>query len=320
MAKKYDILDANQKVRFHSIYEAINECMGTDYTGWMKACWPNVKGNGKFRLWFPKLARKKNGRNEAEAFDCVNTISEDWNEFTFDDLKDRHSDMNNKYTGYDLIFAKEVDGDYIFRGLYVRDEEKSAPNHDVSKRIASKVKLVGNPVYDIEPLDEIDNPDSQDINTPMEPEDIIPDPDVGAYYVCGRCGFKYRVAQRCPECGQLVWIPEDRYDDEEIYSIEEIERLFDSYGIYYESVKGSYRIMGRNHGSSLNLNKKNYVIYSTNEDFRNLERITKWATDLELVKNGNSRDAVRPNTVKCKKRSTLEALLEIYANNPENLK
>lgn len=209
MAKKYDILDANKKVGFHTIYEAINDCMGTDYTGWMKACWPNVRGNGKFRLWFPKLARKKNGRNEAESFDCVNTISDDWNEFTFDDLKDRHSDMNDKYTGYDLIFAKDVDGDYIFRGLYVRDEEKSAPNHDVSKRIASRIKLVGNPVYDIEALDEIDYPNLLDINTPMEPRDIIPDPDVGAYYVCGRCGFKYRMARRCPECGQLIKYQED---------------------------------------------------------------------------------------------------------------
>lgn len=59
MAKKYDILDASPKMSFHSIYEAINDCMGTNYTGWMKACWPNVHGNGKFRLWFPKLARIK---------------------------------------------------------------------------------------------------------------------------------------------------------------------------------------------------------------------------------------------------------------------
>ncbi len=147
MAKKYEILDAGNNISFHSIYEAINDCMGTDYTGWMKACWPNVKGNGNFRIWFPKLARIKNGQNVAESFDCVNLISDDWNEFVFDDLKNQQVDMENKYRGYDLIFAKDVDGDYVFRGLYIRDEGKSAPNHDVSKRIATKVKLIGGSGY-----------------------------------------------------------------------------------------------------------------------------------------------------------------------------
>lgn len=142
----------------------------------------------------------------AESFDCVNTISEDWNELVFDDLKKQHSDMDDKYTGYDLIFAKDVDGEYIFRGLFKWDKEKSAPNHDVSKRIASKVKLIGDPVTDIEPLDEIKPSDSGDINIPMEPQEIILDPNIGAYYVCGRCGLKYKMSQRCPDCGQLVLI------------------------------------------------------------------------------------------------------------------
>ena len=317
MAKKYDVLDANQNMSFHSIYEAINECMGTNYTGWMKACWPNVSGNGKFRLWFPKLARIKNGQNMAESFDCVNTISEDWNELVFDDLKKRHSDVDYKYTGYDLIFAKDVDGEYIFRGVFVRDKDKSAPNHDVSRRIASKVKLIGDPVTDIELLDEIKQLNFADINTPMEPEDIIPDPDVGSYYICGRCGLKYKIAQRCPDCGQLVLIRENNSDDV-IYTIDEIEKLYDSYGIYYKSVKGPYRIMGKNGGSSLNLNKTNYVIYSTDADFDNIKLARISAQDLEMIKNGNTRDAVRPNTVRCRKRSTLKSLLEIYAKNAAN--
>ncbi len=324
MAKKYDVLDANQNISFHSIYEAINDCMGTEYTGWMKACWPNVNGNGKFRMWFPKLARIKNGQNVAESFDCINTISEDWNELVFDDLKERHSDMTDKYVGYDLIFAKDVDGEYVFRGLYVWDETKSAPNHDVSKRIASKVKLIGDPVTDIEPLDEIKYSDSADINTPMEPKEIIPDSDVGAYFVCGRCEFKYKMAKRCPECGQMVWIPEDDpYDDSQIYTIEEIEELYDHYGILYESGKEPYRIMGKRGnkgGSSLHVRKSNYIIYTTDKDFNSIKNANVSAADLELIALGNTRDGNRPNTVKCTKRSTLNELMKIYASNPDNLK
>ena len=204
MAKKYDVLDAAQNMSFHSIYEALNDCMGTDYTGWMKACCPNVYGNGKFRLWFPKLARIKDGQNVAESYDCLNIISDDWNEFVFDDLKKRHTDMENKYTGYDLIFAKEVDGEYIFRGLYLWDREKSAPNHDVSRRIATKIKLIGDPVTDIEPLDDLRQLISHDINTPLAPKEVIKDSEAGAYFVCGKCNYRFKMAQRCPDCGQLV--------------------------------------------------------------------------------------------------------------------
>lgn len=49
------ILDANQPIEFNTIKDAINAVIGTNYAGWMKACWPNVMGNGSFRLWFLSL-------------------------------------------------------------------------------------------------------------------------------------------------------------------------------------------------------------------------------------------------------------------------
>ena len=154
MAKKIEILDAKEVYEFPTIFEAINDSIGTEYSGWMKACWPNVKGNGNFRMWIPKLAKKRDGELVPAAFDCVNTISDDWNEFVFEDLKGKSRDLSDKYWGMDLIFAKDHSNHgYVFRGVYVRDGEKSKPNYDVSKRIATKVKLVGNPAYDIELLD-----------------------------------------------------------------------------------------------------------------------------------------------------------------------
>ena len=172
MAKKIDILDAMEKHEFPTIFRAINGCIGTEYSGWMTACWPNVKGNGNFRMWFPKLAKQKGGELIPAAFDCINTISDDWNTFIFEDLKDGHGDMSDKYWGMDLIFAKaHGNHGYMFRGVYIRDREKSKPNYDVSKRIATKVRLVGNPTYDIELLDLTEEAMSGDIFSDKRNED-----------------------------------------------------------------------------------------------------------------------------------------------------
>ena len=83
MAKKIEILDAMEKYEFPTIFRAINDCIGTEYSGWMTACWPNVKGNGNFRMWFPKLAKNRGGELIPATFDCINTISDDWNAFIF---------------------------------------------------------------------------------------------------------------------------------------------------------------------------------------------------------------------------------------------
>ena len=81
----------------------------------------------------------------------------------FEDLKVGHEDMSDKYWGMDLIFAKAPGKHgYMFRGVYIRDGEKSKPNYDVSKRIATKVRLVGDPAYDIELLDLIEETASGD--------------------------------------------------------------------------------------------------------------------------------------------------------------
>ena len=122
----------------------------------MKACWPTSWPDQSFRIWFPKLAEKRNVEWVPAAFDCINTISEDWNELIYDDLNERDEPGEYKpYRGYTLIFAKEPKGGpYIFRGVYVPDMDKSYPNHHVSKRIGTRVKLIGQPSYGIEILDD----------------------------------------------------------------------------------------------------------------------------------------------------------------------
>lgn len=151
-------LDAADNISFKAIYEALNATVGTDYTGWMKATWPSVYTSLPFRIWFPKLAETKNGEKVSAAFDCVNTISDDWNEVIFDDLKNGYVEGGDQYAGVTLIFAKEPKGGpYIFRGAYIDDDEKSRPNHYVSKRIGTRVRLVGQPAENIEILDDFRN-------------------------------------------------------------------------------------------------------------------------------------------------------------------
>ena len=153
------ILDASDRVSYKKIYEALNATVGTSYTGWMKATWPNVYTSHPFRIWFPKLAETKNGQLVSAAFDCVNTISDDWNEVIFDDMKDTpEKNGREPYKGVTLIFAKEPQGGpYIFRGAYVDDKEKSGPKHYVSTRVGTKVKLIGQPSENIEILDDFRN-------------------------------------------------------------------------------------------------------------------------------------------------------------------
>ena len=152
------ILDAYDMIKHNTIYDAINATVGTQYRGWMKACWPNAFPDGAFRIWFPKLAEYRDGQPVPSSFDyCLNTISNDWNEIIFDDLKERQTEDGPQYYGYDLIFAKDPHGPYIFRGVYIRDKEKSRPNHGVSKRIGTKVRLtgkLGQPADKIEILDD----------------------------------------------------------------------------------------------------------------------------------------------------------------------
>lgn len=153
------VLDANDMIGYDKIYEAINATVGTDYSAWMTACWPSANTKQPFRLWFIKLAKRKNGVLVPAANKCLNTISDDCNEVVYDNLKENEPSGEYKsYNGYSLIFTKDPKGGpYIFRGVFIADMEKSYTNHHVSKRVGTIVKLIGKPAYNIEILDDFRN-------------------------------------------------------------------------------------------------------------------------------------------------------------------
>lgn len=100
--------------------------------------------------------------------------------------------------------------------------------------------------------------------------------------------------------------------------IEEIVALYAENGIkvYNPQAKGNYRIMGFKGGSSLNVTKKEYKIYSTDDDFAALEGAK--IEGVELAKGANAQDKARPNTVIIQTVDALKAALKVYAQNTKN--
>lgn len=145
------ILDSKNIKEYKYITDILNSIFGNNYGGWMKATWPSNNPKYNFRVWFPQLAIKDtSGKDKAATFDCINTISDDWQNLTYIDLKEDVDCTENPYLGYDLIFAKDPKGNYIFRGVFMLDTNTLTKNGFTSRRIATKVKLIGKPVNSIE--------------------------------------------------------------------------------------------------------------------------------------------------------------------------
>jgi hypothetical protein len=89
--------------------------------------------------------------------------------------------------------------------------------------------------------------------------------------------------------------------------------------VYNPQAKGNYRIFGSKKGSSLNLQKAKYIIFSTDTDYEAVEGVKDKYSDLVLGKGANSQDKSRPNSVEFTELNTLKAVLKLYAKNPLNV-
>ncbi len=157
MEPRTRIVDVSERRPFRTIYEAINWYVGTNYSYWGRACWPNGRPNDGFRMWFTQLAYVEKGRYVPATYDCINLICCNGNYHVFDKVNPKEPDVMATQTWkYDLIFSKEVGGFYYFRGVFISDTEHSTMHHYVSKRIATKAKLIGCPARRLELLDSID--------------------------------------------------------------------------------------------------------------------------------------------------------------------
>lgn len=86
--------------------------------------------------------------------------------------------------------------------------------------------------------------------------------------------------------------------------------------VFNPEAKGKYRIFGSKKGSSLNVQTKKFIIYSTDEDFKMVEDAKIEGVTCE--EGANSQDKARPNVVSVQTEELLKVVLAVYAKNTAN--
>lgn len=157
LPKRFDLLDANDPdCKFRINVDVLNECFGVNRSMYMRAAYPDAKyesiqeintGNCCF-VWMPKLYGNSSG--------WVNTISQ--NGEIISEVAGEYLSHDWVETGkhvidqYRIVFSKASNKDwYVFNGVY-KTERMDHLIHSY-KRIATKIRLIGNPVSKIEFVD-----------------------------------------------------------------------------------------------------------------------------------------------------------------------
>lgn len=156
LEKKYDILDVNAGCKFRINIDVLNEAFGVGRSMFAKAVYPDkrntyisgVNPDEKYIIWMPKMY--------GNSSEWKNVISPDGKTI----YEVAEEGKNNDWIDTDhieekidrIVFIKPSPNEpYQFVGVF----EYGEMNHlrHSYKRIASKIKLLGNPVYKIELLD-----------------------------------------------------------------------------------------------------------------------------------------------------------------------
>lgn len=159
LPKRLDILDSNDNAcQFRINIDVLNEAFGIGRSMFAKACYPDTKGGfflgtkpgDKFFIWMPKLY--------GNSSDWKNVISEDGNEIYEVAENNRHEDWISEKTqdmvnNLRIVFVKpDSKSPYKFVGVF-RLANKTQCNHTY-ERIATMIRVIGNPVTKIELLDD----------------------------------------------------------------------------------------------------------------------------------------------------------------------
>lgn len=99
-----------------------------------------------------------------------------------------------------------------------------------------------------------------------------------------------------------------------LYDFDQCIALMKKCGIGYKNDTRNYRIF--NGGSSLNVKKSRFIIYTNDADFDNI--ISAKIDGVTTIKNGNTTDKSRSHIVECTSNAILEKLLKVYALNTAN--
>ncbi|MBO5620090.1 MAG: hypothetical protein J5959_00500, partial [Butyrivibrio sp.] len=118
-------------------------------------------------------------------------LSSDGERLVYDDLKGTDKADPPSSDKYVVIFAKDPDGPYMFKGLFKRDNVSSRANHTEFYRISDEVRVIGDPATAVEPSKE--ESVILPINVPMKPIEIKHESD-GEKVLCPSCKGTFKRA------------------------------------------------------------------------------------------------------------------------------
>jgi len=153
--KKYEILDVNDNCTFRINIDVLNEAFGAGRSMYAKASYPdkkhtyftNTQTGDQFFVWMPKMY--------GNSSEWKNSLSDD-GEYIYEiaeppKKEDWNTPANPLTNKYRIVFAKQSPkAPYKFVGVF-KDEEMNHLQHKY-RRVAEKIKLIGNPVTNIEIL------------------------------------------------------------------------------------------------------------------------------------------------------------------------
>ena len=147
-------LDANKKMHFRTHLDVLAECFGFFLKSHQRGTW-RLPQNEEWMVWFP---HETSSGVPQKGIEWVNTISPDNTniyERSITSSKDYIYDFPYMKDCIRLVFMKcSNKGSYVFKGAFVGNPAKMKDGEHTFTRIATRVRLHGNPVYDIELLDE----------------------------------------------------------------------------------------------------------------------------------------------------------------------
>lgn len=158
LPKRVDILDANDVTcQFRINIDVLNEAFGVGRAMYAKACYPDTNGGcflgnnpgDRFVIWMPKLY--------SNSSEWKNILINDGEEIHEDAEATRNEDWipigTLSLPVLRIVFVKsDPKSPYKFVGVY--RSGKMEHLHHTYERIATRVRLIGNPVNRIELLDD----------------------------------------------------------------------------------------------------------------------------------------------------------------------
>lgn len=147
-------LDANKNMHFHTHLDILAECFGVFLKVHRKGTW-RLPENEDWMVWFPHEIKEDSSKKDIEWFNTISADNATIYERTKMSGKEYLREFPYMRDCIRLVFMEiPAVGAYVFKGAFVGNPTEMKEGNHTFTRIATRVRLIGNPVYDIELIDE----------------------------------------------------------------------------------------------------------------------------------------------------------------------